>query len=160
MSRRRRLHLVLFVVMLLLAGFPMLAPRPVAAAGTADLAVTMVASKRNLPYGHTMTLTATVTNLGPDAATGVAIGIGVSDSYASFGGTCPDGSVSDRCELGTLASGESVTLHFQVMACCSCCPEGVGVAVASVFHDADTVDPDPDNDFVRSETRLVGKAPF
>src|SRR3954454_15224696 len=57
-------------------------PAPVAAAGTADLAVTMVGNKKRLKYGKTLTLTATVTNLGPDVATGVTLGLGVSDSYA------------------------------------------------------------------------------
>src|SRR3954468_24908713 len=76
-------------------------PTPVAAAGTADLAITLVGDKKHLKYGETMTLTATVTNLGPDAATGVTVGLGVSDSYADFGGSCPDGSTSTFCTLGT-----------------------------------------------------------
>jgi uncharacterized repeat protein (TIGR01451 family) len=135
-------------------------PAPVAAAGTADLAVTMVGDKKRLKYGKTMTLTANVTNLGPDVATGVTLGLGVSDSYANFGGTCPDGSTSSFCDLGTLAPGASVSVDFRVMACCSCCPEGIGVAVASVSHDAETVDPISANDSVRTETKFVGKAPF
>jgi hypothetical protein len=160
MPRHSRLRLIMLVAMLVLAGFPALVPRPAAAAGTADLAVTLVGSKKNLSYGHTMTLTATVTNLGPDTATGVTLGLGVSDFYADFGGTCPDGSISNFCELGTLAPDASVTVRFRVGACCSCCPEGIGVAFASITHDTDISDPVSLNDSARLETRFVGKAPF
>jgi hypothetical protein len=160
MTRRRRLHLVLFVAMLLLAGFPMLAPRPVAAAGTAGLAVTMVGDAQRLKFGDTITFTVTVTNLGPEVATGVTLGVGTSDSYANFGGTCPDESASSICDLGTLEPGASVTLLFRAMASNDCCPKRLGVAVASVSHDTDTLDPVSSNDAVIVETRFTGKAPF
>lgn len=157
---RRRLRLVMFVAMLMLAGFPALIPHPVVAAGTADLAVTMVGNAKRLKFGETITFTVTVTNLGPDAATGVTLGFGTSDSYHNFGGTCPDGTVSTICTLGTLAPGASVTLSFQAMAANVCCPARVGVATASVSHDAETIDPVSANDSVRLETKLGGKTLF
>jgi uncharacterized repeat protein (TIGR01451 family) len=160
MTRRRRLHLVLFVAMLLLAGFPMLAPRPVAAAGTADLAVTMVGDRKHVKFLDTITFTITVSNLGPDVATGVTLGIGVSDSYGDLGATCPDGTVSTFCDLGSIESGKSVTVLFHAIASNDCCPNRLGVAVASVTHDTDTVDPVSANDAVTVETRFTGKAPF
>jgi len=144
----------------LLLALPVLAAQPAHAAGTADLSVSMVAEKKSLKFGDSMILTATATNNGPDVATGVTLSLGVSDSYANFGGTCPDGSVSSFCDIGTLASGASVTLHLTVMACCQCCPDFFGVAVASVGHDAETVDPVDTNDSIRLETRLKGKSPF
>jgi hypothetical protein len=159
MSRRHSLLAILAVVTLL-ASLPAFAASPVVAAGSADLAVTMIGNAKHLKYGQTITFTATVTNLGPDAAGGVTLGIGVSDSYANFGGVCPDGSVSNICSLGTLPPGARVTVLFSAGACCSCCPEGIGVAVASVFSDATTVDPVAANDSVRIETKFVGKAPF
>jgi hypothetical protein len=139
---------------------PLIAPHPADAAGTADLSITMKGNHKVLKIGATMTFTVTVTNLGPNEATGVNFGIGVSDSYANFGGTCPDGSTSNMCSVGTMASGASVSVLFRVMAlCCNCCPDDLGVAVASVNHDADTVDPVSANDEVRIETKFVGKPP-
>jgi hypothetical protein len=151
--------LIVMVTMLLLSA-PSLAPNPAVAIGTADLAISLTAPKSHLKFGETMTFSVSVKNLGPDTATGVSVGIGVSDSYANFGGNCPDGTVSSFCDLGTLAPGSEVSFPYLVGACCSCCPERVGVAVANVNHDADTIDPIDENNSSRVETKLIGKAPF
>jgi hypothetical protein len=157
---RRRLRLFMLVAMLMLAGLPALIPHPVLAVGTADLAVTMVGDAQRLRFGDTITFTVTVTNLGPDVATGVTLHVGTSDSYADFGGTCPDRSTSTICDLGMMESGASVTLLFRAMASNECCPKRLGVATASVSHDAETIDPVSANDSVRLETKLVGKTLF
>jgi hypothetical protein len=148
------------ILLALLLAFPVLMPRPVQAAATADLSVSLVAAKKSLKFGDSMVLTATATNNGPDVATGVTLHLGVSDSFADFGGTCPDGSISSFCDIGTLQVGASVTVHFNVGACCECCPDHIGVAIVTVGHDADTVDPISANDSFRTETRLKGKPPF
>jgi hypothetical protein len=160
MSRRSHFFLSLFTVTTLLAGWLAVAQPPAAATGTADLAVTMTADKKRLTFGDTITFTVTVTNHGPDAATGVTVGIGASDSYANFGGPCPDGSNSNICDLGTLASGASVTVLFHLGAANDCCPKRLGIAVASVSHGTETIDPVSANDSVRIQTKLIGKAPF
>jgi uncharacterized repeat protein (TIGR01451 family) len=157
---RRKHPFLLIAAIALLAGLPLLAPQSAAAAGTADLSVTMTGDAKSLKFGKTMTLTVTLTNKGPDVATGVEVGLGTSDSFANFGGTCPDGSISSICAIGEMAAGASVTLQFQVGACCRCCPEFLGVAVASVSHDANTVDPESANDLSRIEVKLKGKPPF
>ena len=159
MSRRTPL-LLLIAALVVLGGLPLLTPRSAAAAETADLAVTMTGDAKSLKFGKTMTLTVTVTNTGPGVATGVAVSLGTSDSFANFGGTCPDGLVSSFCTIGALAAGEQVTVQFHVMASNACCPEFVGVAVASVSHDVNTVDPESANDSVRLEVRLKGKPRF
>jgi Domain of unknown function DUF11 len=154
-------RLVAVSLLSLLLLFPVLMLQPVYAAGTADLSVSMVAEKKSLKFGDSMTLTATTTNNGPDVATGVELRLGVSDSFANFGGACPDGSVSNFCEIGTLPPGASATVEFKVGAiCCNCCPEFVGMADASVVHDAEIADPVSTNDSVSIETRLKGKPPF
>jgi uncharacterized repeat protein (TIGR01451 family) len=157
-SQGSRLFVSLFVALLLSSAS--IAPKPAVAIGTADLAVSLTPSKNHLKFGETMSLSVTVKNLGPDAATGVEVGVGVSDSFANFGGNCPDGTVSSICSLGSLASGAVITFPYFVGACCSCCPDRVGVAVASVNHDADTVDPVIENNQARLETKLTGKPPF
>jgi len=159
MSRRNH-PLLLIAAIALLAGLPLLAPHPAAAAGTADLSVSMVGDAKVLRFGKTMTLTVVVANHGPDGATGVVVSLGVSDSFADFGGPCPDGSISNFCNIGELAAGATVTVQFQVGACCQCCPEFLGVAVASVGHDANTIDPESSNDSSRIEVKLKGKPRF
>lgn len=157
---RRRPRPVLVALMLLLAAFPALVPRPAVAAGTADLGVTMIGDHKHLKFGEINTFTATATNLGPDTATGVVLGFGTSDSYANYGGTCPDGITTTICMIGSLAPGASVTVMFRASALPGCCPDRIGVAVGSVSATGDTVDPVETNDSVRIDTRFVGKAPF
>jgi hypothetical protein len=76
---------------------------------------------------------------------------------ADFGGTCLDGTVSNICEIGVLSPGQTVTVVFRGMAANTCCPEDIGVAVASVSHDSEALDPNPSNDSVRVEIRWVGR---
>lgn len=155
---RRRFLLVPIVLALLVSSFATISVQPTTAAGTADLAVSVDGYRKVVPYGKSFSFTTTVTNLGPETATGVEVWIGTSDSLANFGGTCPDGKVSGMCVIGEMAPGAQVTVVFRVQAKNSCCPEDLGVAVFSVLHDADTIDPNDANDNVRVEIRLVGKA--
>ncbi len=157
-SQLFRFLVAICVVLLLLV--PSLASNPAMAIGTSDLSVTLTAPKKHLKFGETMTLSVSVKNLGPDTATGVEVGVGVSDSYANFGAQCPDGTGSTICQLGTLTPGSVITFPYFVGACCTCCPDRVGVAVANVTHDADTIDPIEENNSSRVETKLIGKAPF
>ena len=62
--------------------------------------------------------------------------------------------------LALATFGADGTALFRAMACCSCCPDRLSVAVASVSHDAETVDPVSANDSVRTETKLTRKSPF
>ena len=140
-----------------------LAPGAAIALGSADVAVTMVAAKKSVPYGRPVRFTITVTNLGPDPTTGVSLGVGVSDSYQSGPLTCPDGTVADGgfCTLDTLAPGASVRASYVATASNSCCPENLGVAVASVSSlSADAADPNSDNNQARVETPFRGKPRF
>jgi hypothetical protein len=150
--------LALMLLATLVLTIPTFTPRAAGAAGTADLAISAKSSSKVLRYGATVTFMTTVTNLGPDTASGVRVGIGMSDSLADFGGVCPDGTTSNMCDLGALAPGASVTMLFQAMVANTCCPENLGVAVADVSHDAETIDPNAANDSVRIEIKLVGKA--
>ena len=152
-------RLIPVVVLTLALAF---AVHPVAAQSSADLAVTMVPSQKHLRFQQSMTVTITVTNLGPDTATGVRLSTGESDSINPGRIVCPDGTVREFegfCEIGSLGPGESVTATWTVIACCTCCPERVGVITASVSDDTATEDPNPDNNNARVETRFTGKFP-
>jgi hypothetical protein len=138
-----------------------LAPDAATALGSADVAVAMVAAKKIAKYGQPVTFTITVTNLGPDPTTGVSLGVGVSDSYENTGPLiCPDGNPADGgfCALATLAPGTSVTASYVAIARNTCCPEDLGVAVASVNSETiDASDPVASNNEARVETPFKGK---
>lgn len=163
MPRRIRSLFVMLATVALVVGLPALSPSPSAAIGTADLSVSIVGEASHLRFGDTMTLTITVSNLGPDAATGVILGLGTSDSLQNFGIACPDGSISSRCDLTTLAADALVTVHATVRAgSFSCCPDRrLGVARADVFQspDADTTDLVPENNSASLDIKLTGKGP-
>src|SRR5215213_1622436 len=138
-----------------------LAPGAATALGSADVAVAMVAAKKIAKYGQPVTFTITVTNLGPDPTTGVSLGVGVSDSYENTGPlTCPDGNPADGgfCTLATLTPGASVLASYVAIARNTCCPEDLGVAVASVNSETiDASDPVSSNNESRVETPFKGK---
>src|SRR5215208_5529323 len=75
-----------------------------------------------------------------------------------YGGTCPDGSISDRCVVGDLRPDASVTVRFRLGTTCGL-PPRLGIAVASVFPDVETIDPISANNEVRAETKFVGQSP-
>jgi hypothetical protein len=149
----------LISVVALVAAFAF-AVHPVAAQSSADLAVSMTPGKKHLRFQQSMEVTITVTNLGPDAATGVRLDTGESDSINPGSLVCPDGVVNEPCEIGPLTAGQSVTSTWTVSACCSCCPNKRGVITAAAFADQDTIDPNPDNNAARLEIGFTGKFPF
>ncbi len=159
-----RTRIPFLVAALLIAALflPALASQTARAAGTADLAITMTPGKKHLHYQQSMRNTITVSNLGPDTATGVTIAINESDSINPGPIVCADGTEIQNWEICppiTLAAGESATYTWTVTACCSCCPDGVGVTTATVRHDDATLDPNPDNDFARVDTPYKGRFP-
>jgi hypothetical protein len=159
----RTTHAILIAALLIAAlVLPALALQTARAAGTADLAITMTPGKKHLTYQKSMTNTIVVTNLGPDIATGVTITTNVSDSLNPGSIVCADGTEVPNWEICppiTLLPGQSATYTWMVTACCTCCPDRVGVASAGVLHDAATVDLEPVNDFVQVETPFKGRFP-
>jgi uncharacterized delta-60 repeat protein/uncharacterized repeat protein (TIGR01451 family) len=90
------------------------------APSSADLSITKTADSTSPAVGETVTYTLTVTNHGPDSATGVVVtdvpfGVFGDLSAGSSQGTC---TVSDSvtCDLGTLASGADATLTVTLTA--------------------------------------------
>jgi hypothetical protein len=161
-SARTR-HVTLIAALLVAALFlPALGVQTARAGGTADLAITMTPGEKHFRYQQEMTNTIVVTNLGPDAATGVTIGTGESDSINPGPIVCADGTVAqpwELCPAITPGVGENATYTWSATACCSCCPDRVGITTATVRHDEATLDPNAGNDFVRVDTRFTGNFP-
>src|SRR5262245_16910350 len=77
-----------------------------AATATSDISLTLVAQR----VGHTITYTATMTNLGPDDAVAVDVGFTLPDQLRLVSMTCDLGISPDTpfCEYGSLNAGETV----------------------------------------------------
>ncbi len=110
--------------------------------GTADLAVTKIATPNGVALGQTMTYSAFTTNNGPDTATGVTLSdtlpSGVSFvSVSTTQGSC-SGTTSITCNLGTIPVGSSVRVDIVVTR--------TGTDVANtVTVRGNEVDPNPAN---------------
>jgi uncharacterized repeat protein (TIGR01451 family) len=126
----------------------------------ADLSVTLAATPEPVRSNDLLTLTATVSNAGPDSAGNVTVSIAtpagtVFESATSTAGTCETpaqgaaGTV--RCHVGTLASGESATLTLRVRVTAN---QGATIAAtASVTSTvADTV---PANDAASTTSSVI-----
>src|SRR5215203_2343380 len=108
MNRRiARFAFALLALVVLVGGSAL----PAAAQETADLALTKVADQKNVRIGENITYTITLTNLGPDTATGVVFGDPVPDPLNLVSFTCSQGTISGGsfCAVESLPSGASVT---------------------------------------------------
>jgi uncharacterized repeat protein (TIGR01451 family) len=109
-----------------------------------DLAVSATAGPNPVPTGGTLTYTATVSNNGPDPATGVALAdtlpAGVAFVTASTG--CALNGAMVTCTIGNLAAGALAVSTITVTA-----PTSPGTITNSVtIQGNETPDPNPSND--------------
>jgi hypothetical protein len=145
---------IAFIGLLSLALQP---PPVIAADASADVAVTLSASRSQLKRGETVTLTIRVTNNGPDTATGITLGVGTADTLGLLGIVCPDGPPPGGfCQVESLASGASFTATATVTTA-SGDLDKAGNVVASVTTDGLSVDPVSTNDSAVVTLRIVGK---
>jgi len=120
----------------------------------ADLGVTL-ATSGNASTGNQVTYTATVTNAGPAAATGVSLNAfppstGVVTSATPSAGSCSI-TTEVSCNLGGLANGASATVSFTVL------EEAIGPAVAmTVQVSASEDDPVTSNNQAVSTLDVTG----
>ena len=104
-----------------------------------DLSLTAAsATPASLNVGGTSTVSITVLNRGPNAATGVEVS-GFMPSLVSFvqGVGCTEAGGVISCDVGTLANGASSDAVFEVKA------ETAGTAAVTATVDADQLDSDP-----------------
>ena len=134
------------------AGFgAALSPAVVVGSPSADLGVSMLDSSDPAVIGTGFEYTITVTNDGPDAATGAVLHYGLSGGLGLKGvsGARCDGTT---CLLGDLASGAKAQLVLYVYGTTT----GLVLADASVA--SQTADSNPDNDNANESTTIVDRA--
>ena len=89
-------------------------PKPAAVPYGADLKITETADRKSVEVGQMITLTITLTNLGPNNASGIIFGSNspVALDYVSLSCGTATPTNDNFCELDHLASGKSVVAHI------------------------------------------------
>ncbi len=124
----------------------------------ADLAVTLAPSPGQVHVGEPLEWTITVSNHGPEAASGVAIrdALRLGASYLSATasqGSCVQGGRAVSCQLGSMAPGATATVAVRVN------PVAVGTLWNSASASSATVDPaTADNGASATATVVAGSA--
>jgi uncharacterized repeat protein (TIGR01451 family) len=122
---------------------------------TADLSLTKRASPEPVPSGQNITYTLTVTNNGPNDATGVTLvdtfaPSSSAQSFTASQGSCTGGTPSATCNLGTITSGSTATVTFVVLP-----PPGPGSITNSATVSANEFDPNPANNTATATSTLL-----
>ena len=128
---------------------------PAAAQATADLRITKAADQKTIRVGETVTYTVTVTNLGPDVATGVVFGDPIPDQLNLVTSTC--GTISAFCSVDTLASGESATLTILATPIPNLAQGERLITNIAFVAQSTTTDPNTSNDQASATVRVVGQ---
>jgi len=161
MRARLRLGALAPLVVALLLG---VAVRSAEAEGTADLAVTTEVAPRVVRNGGHVVYTVTVTNLGPDTATDVTVGVLFPEDWTDlvFPLACSRGApvteFSAICAVGSLAAGESATARAEIEVFVPYKSLGRDVAIVGAATTA-TADPDSGNNRAADTIRVIGPLP-
>lgn len=123
------------------------------APATADLAITKTDSPDPVAVGGTLTYTLAVENLGPNNATGVTVTDTLPSSVTFVSATSADATCTNTgrlvtCDVGTLASGDTVIITITVM------PQQDGNITNSAAVSGDQSDPVPGNNTASEETQV------
>jgi uncharacterized repeat protein (TIGR01451 family) len=122
---------------------------------TADLSLTKTASPEPVPSGQNITYTLTVTNNGPNDATGVTLvdtfpPAASATSFTASQGTCTGGVPSSTCNLGTISAGSTAMVTFLVSP-----PPGPGTITNNATVSANEFDPNPANNTASRTSTLL-----
>ena len=130
---------------------------PAPSAG-ADLGVTKTDSADPVPVGVPFTYSITVTNAGPNPATGVQVsdtlpgGVTFNSATPSQGTCAAPAAGVVNCDLGTIASGAGATVVISVT------PTMAGTVVNTVGVGGNEIDPAPGNN-QDTESTVIGTVP-
>jgi uncharacterized repeat protein (TIGR01451 family) len=138
-----------------------------AATSTSDISVTLVADQSKVKAGHTITYTATMTNLGSEDASFVDVRFSLPDGLSLVSLTCDLGISPDTpfCEYSSLPAGETVVSTLVATPNPDALTRERDLTVtADILFEVDcsfdpncTFDPNTSNNSASLTTKLVGK---
>ncbi len=133
--------------------------QPVTAQGFADLSITKHADRSKVKIGEQVTYTITLTNLGPEVATGIVFADTEPDSLVLVSFVCNQGTIipPSGCAIDSLASGAGVSATLVAT------PLPLGkqreiTNLANVVTSSST-DPNSSNNSMSATIKVIGKLP-
>ena len=149
-----RFRVTLFIMLMLMLG---LVPTAFAQEPTADLALTKTADRKSVKIGETITFTITVTNLGPDTATGIYFGDAIPDPLNFVSASCDKGpTFGGACAVDSLAVGESATITVVTTPITNPAQGERKFTNTAFIAESATFDPNPDNNTASLQLHIVG----
>jgi len=127
---------------------------------TADLALTKTADQKNVKIGENIRFTITVTNLGPDAASGIYFGDPIPDPLNLVSTTCSRGTAfGGACAVDSLAVGESVTATVVATPITNPAQSERQFTNTAFIAQSGTFDPNSSNNSASLSLHIIGKIP-
>jgi uncharacterized repeat protein (TIGR01451 family) len=144
-----------FILSILMLGMVV----PVSAqTATADLALTKTSDRKNVKIGENITFTITVTNLGPDMATGIFFGDAIPDPLNLVSASCSQGTVfGGACAVDSLAVGESATISLVATPITNPAKSERKFTNTAFIAESATLDPNLSNNTASLTLQIVGK---
>ena len=153
-NRNFHFFVTLFTVLILMLG---LAPSASAQEPGADLSLTKTADRKNAKIGENITFIITVTNLGPEAATGIYFGDSIPDPLNFVSSACDRGDVFwGLCRVDSLAVGESATITLVATPITNPARSERKFTNLAYIAESATFDPNPANNTASLNLHIVG----
>ena len=154
--KKGNLHylVTLITVLILMLG---IVPSASAQEPGADLVLTEVADQTRAKIGENITLTITVTNLGPDAATGIYFGDSIPDPLNFVSSSCDRGATFwGLCRVDSLAVGESATITLVTTPITNPAKSERKFTNLAYIAESLTFDPNPENNTASLSFHILG----
>jgi uncharacterized repeat protein (TIGR01451 family) len=149
-----RFPVTLLTVLILILG---VVPAASAEEPGADLAITKDADQTRAKIGENITFTITVTNFGPDTATGIYFGDSIPDPLNFVSSSCDHGTAYwGLCRVDSLAVGESATITLVTTPITNPAKSERKFTNLAYIAEATTFDPNPDNNTASLSLHIVG----
>jgi len=126
---------------------------------TTDLALTKSADRKNVKIGETINFTITVTNLGPDTATGIYFGDSLPDPLNFVSASCDSGpTFGGACAVDSLAVGESATITIAATPITNPAQSERKFTNTAFIAESATFDPTPGNNTATLVLHIIGNS--
>jgi uncharacterized repeat protein (TIGR01451 family) len=153
-KRISRFPVTLLIVLILMLG---VVPAASAQEPSADLAITKAADQTRAKIGENITFTITVTNLGPDTATGIYFGDSIPDPLNFVSSSCDQGTAYwGLCRVDSLAIGESATITVVTTPITNPAQSERKFTNTAFIAESATFDPNPENNTASLSLHIVG----